>query len=323
MGSHCNSASYGSAHQEICALTCYFNPQKFQSKKLNFAAFSEHLHRQRVELFVIELAFNHEPFDLPSNSRTLQVRSRSILWQKERLLNHLLKKLPEQYSKVVWLDCDVIFERDNWIEATAEALDAHNLVQPFTTAIRLPPGKTSYEGEGTVHESFGSIYRKDPSALRAGVFDDHGHTGFSWAARRDWLSTCGLYDRCLSGSGDHLMVHAFCGDWRSDCVTRLLHPPSPYYAHFKSWAAEAYRLVQGDVGVVQGRLLHLWHGRRKDRGYLKRNRELAQLGFDPARDLWENPDGCWEFTDQNSALRRWAERYFQLRQEDEFPISAD
>ncbi len=321
MASWSKSQRMPSGDCKICALTSYFNPEKFQSKKKNFDLFSAALHRQGVHLFVIELAFADEAFelspqDLPPGQQVVQIRARSVLWQKERLLNCLLAELPQSYSKVIWLDCDLIFERDDWLEATDRALDRFPLVQPFTAAIRLPSGQTNYSGEGDIHQSFGSRYHSDSKVLHTGEFDEHGHTGFAWAARREWLARCGLYDCCLSGSGDHLMAHAFCGDWRSACVTRLLHPPCPYYDHFRNWAIQAFQLVRGDIGAVDGRILHLWHGRRKDRGYLKRNQELASLGFDPTTDLIKNDDGCWEFTNENPAVADWSKRYFQPRQED-------
>src|SRR5437867_4278139 len=55
-----------------------------------------------------------------------------ILWQKERLLNLALRTLPPSCKKVAWIDCDVVFQADDWAERTSRLLDRFMLVQPFT-----------------------------------------------------------------------------------------------------------------------------------------------------------------------------------------------
>jgi hypothetical protein len=42
----------------------------------------------------------------------------NVLWQKERLLNLALQRLPEHCTKVVWLDADTFFTNPNWVRAT-------------------------------------------------------------------------------------------------------------------------------------------------------------------------------------------------------------
>ena len=62
------------------------------------------------------------------------------MWQKERLLNLVFAQLPERCTKVEWLDADVLFESAAWAVDTSRALDAHPVVQPFDTAVRLSGG---------------------------------------------------------------------------------------------------------------------------------------------------------------------------------------
>jgi hypothetical protein len=130
------------------------------------------------------------------------------------------------------------------------------------------------------------------------------------------LTEHGLYDACISGSGDHMMAHGFCGDWESSCINRILGDNNPHRQHFSTWCRRIYGNVRARVGCVSGTLLHLWHGEIDNRRYVARNKELAALGFDPYRDIRTNRAGCWEWARQVPALQEWAERYYTGRKED-------
>ena len=225
--------------------------------------------------------------------------------------------LPPSCTKVAWLDADVIFERRDWAEAASEALERVPLLQLFDEAVRLPPGVDRDRGEGDRYPGFASTYAAGPQLLLSGDFARHGHTGFAWAARRELLDRHGLYDACIAGSGDHMMAHAFCGDWEGPCIRRILGPGGPHRAYFRAWSQRLYREVRARVGFVEGKLLHLWHGEIANRRYVLRNRELATFAFDPACDLRLGSTGCWEWASAKPELHAWARTYFAQRREDE------
>lgn len=299
------------------AVTCLFNPGGFRTKLTNYERFRARLAAQGVPLLTLECRFGEEPFELPEGPDVLRLRGRDVMWQKERLLNLAIAALPPSVTKVAWLDADVLFERDDWAEATAAALEKSPVVQPFDSVIRLPPGHLEFQGLGDGWPSFAAIYVRDPHIALGGNFDAHGHTGFAWAARRDWIERHGLYDACIAGSGDHMMAHSFVGDWDSACVQRIIGPANAHRAWFARWSAAVYGDIRARLGVVEGRLLHLWHGEMARRRYVLRNRELADFDFDPGQDLVLGGSGCWEWTGRGERIRDWASAYFAQRAEDD------
>jgi hypothetical protein len=217
---------------------------------------------------------------------------------------------------VAWLDCDILFERADWAVETSRRLDEFPVLQLFERAIRLPRDHSSYRGEGDCFDSFAAIYRSNPNSLLRGDFERHGHTGFAWAARRELLKTHSLYDACIAGSGDHMIAHAFCGDWASPCIQRIIGENNRHREHFKQWCQKLYTDVRARLGCVPGTVLHLWHGEMSLRRYVRRNQELAGFQFDPLRHLRIGPEGCWEWNSKMPRLHRWANDYFGLRNED-------
>jgi len=304
---------------DLSIVACYFNPSGYRTKRENYERFAESLRVSGIELLTVECAFPGTGFELEASGPLLQIQARDVMWQKERLLNLALAALPADWRKVAWLDCDVLFENPEWARETSRLLERQAVVQPFSAAIRLPRGTERYRGEGQVWDGFAAVQGRDPRTLLSGRFDRHGHTGFAWAATREVLSGVGFFDACIAGSGDHMMAHAFCGDWESPCIDRIVGPASERNHHrraFADWGRRVYPAVRARVGSVPGTLLHLWHGDHGHRRYVDRNQQLGRFEFDPAEDVRVGASGCWEWASDKPQLHAWAVEYFRQRRED-------
>jgi hypothetical protein len=306
--------------RDLWIVTAYFNPCRYVTKRANFEWFAAGLRSVGANLLVVEMALDDGEFELGREYESIRVRGGGVMWQKERLLNIAAAHLPSSCTKVAWVDGDLLFEDDEWLRKTADALDHHIVVQPFSSCIRLPRGQREWPRDGaetaSVAESFAAVFARDPSLATHGRYSLHGHTGFAWAARRELFERCGLYDACLTGSGDHLMAHVFAGALGSICIPAMIGAGHAYAAHFARWTAEADRIVGGSLGHIDGRVLHLWHGEVADRRYYWRNQEFKAFDFDPDRHLQQAASGAWDWADAPAEIRAWASDLFASRKED-------
>jgi hypothetical protein len=301
---------------DLCVVTCYFNSQGYSRKRRNYDLFQRSITDSGIHLITVECAFRGTAFELDHTPHVIRLRAKHVMWQKERLLNLAIRRAPRLYTKIAWLDCDVLFENASWAEETSRILEEYPVVQPFHYAFRLRPGERAYCGKGERYRSYAAVHTVFPSIARAGDFFAHGHTGFAWAAQRDLLEDIGLYDAAITGTGDHLIAHAFCGDFGSLCLDDTFLDAKGYLTHYKAWAEAAWQQVRGRISFATGALLHLWHGEVRNRRYLNRNVELANLGFDPALDLLTEDNGLWQWSGHNPAIATWANSYFDQRCED-------
>ncbi len=298
---------------DLCVLSCFFNPCSYHSRVRNFEVFAASLSRSPgVHWRSIECAFGNAEFMLKPSDRILRVRSKSVLWQKERLLNRLVVSLPDVFQKVAWVDADVLFSSPSWIVDASDALDDYPVVQLFTT-LRQRDDRLGSDGMNVL-ESFASLYQQDPDGALGPTYFHHGHTGIAWAGRREWIERYGLYDCCLSGTGDHLMAHTFIGDWQPGCIGI---GQGPAYLHFVQWSERVYPSLRARLGVVPGQATTLWHGPLSARDYYGAVCAMRNFGFDPLTDLRLNEDGCWEWSSDKPELHRWTHEYFFRRREDE------
>ena len=292
---------------EVWVITTLFNPKNNRPRLNNYHTFQKNLRRQGIKLLTVEAVFKNNWFSLNDKDADLlvSVKSDSVLWQKERLLNIALKHLPPYCRYIIWADADIIFLNDNWLEDTVNLLQEYPVVQCFTEAIYLNKNENWRESaragfpKERIVDSFANYYQKNPS--KDFCFKTAG--GFVWAARKEVLAGAGFYDYNILGGGDWKMIGAFVGtDLKNEYEVK--------------WAKKIHKNVLGKIGSVPGMVLHLYHGELRNRLYGTRGKILTKHGFNPKRDLEVNRYGCWRFTKQApKELKKDVNLYFRLRNE--------
>ena len=203
--------------------------------------YREFRRRLAVPLLTVELSFGGE-FHLQPEEADILIRRRggSVLWQKERLLNLALRALPAHVEAVAWLDCDVVFLREDWPEALLQRLQDFEMVQPFR--------RFHYQNRGECLEDFpislDGAFESAAFRFTQGRFPQEAYQtvglsrklrympGAAWAARRELLEAHGFYDTAVLGGGDKLMFSAAAG--RYDRIGRWMS--LAHQSHFSDWA---------------------------------------------------------------------------------------
>lgn len=315
--------TYQNTESTFWAITAYFNPANYQRRLSNYRIFRQHLN---VPLLTVELGFDGT-FQLdPSDAdRLIQLPKGSILWQKERLLNIAMKKLPDHVNKVVWLDCDIVFEQADWSNQAIALLDEFPLVQAYSEVIRLAENQTSISPSDvacltgrpsicrqlTPTQNLQSICRT-ASTLPGRLFP--GPIGFGWAFRRDLLQQRGLYDVDILGGGDVSFVAALSGCYEIAIRAHGLNSKSK--SQYLNWANSLQAEVDQNISCLDTRIFHLWHGDLTNRKYETRYQGFERFQFDPEKDIALNEYSTWSWNSQKTDLHRYAAEYFQSRQED-------
>lgn len=291
--------------RDLAVLTTYFDPRGYKLPRQHYHQFAASLSLQRVPLFTVECAFDDRPFVL-EGEHVYHIRASARCWQKERILNELERHVPAQYTKLAWIDADIVFRRRDWYDATRAALDTHVLAQLFDEYAWLdragqPP---------TVLESAalaGFAQKGGPYIL---TFDRH--PGFAWAIRREvWQSLGGLFDIAGTTAGDSAMCCAALG---LDTIFKMLAVGQTAMgrARYAAWR----KAVCKKATWIPGRVEHLWHGNRNDRRYAAFEATLKKISFNPQLDMHIGPTGAWEFTKTPSAFAKVCAEYFAMRKED-------
>lgn len=305
-----------------------FNPSGYQSRYTRYHQFAEYVSKfKNVQLWTVEGVHPGQDFQVTRENDPfhLRVRLSEWIWHKEALLNVLIKKLPDDGNPIAWVDADIIFARPDWVEATLEKLEEVDVVQMFsqcqelTDEYNLLPGNLR-RGMIAAYKAGMHMHTDGPCAYpRPGpITTVLGHCGYAWAMTREALRKMGgkLLDHAIVGSGDYQMATAWCGD-----VSAAI--PSGISEGYLKAIQDYAQLVKDEgitVGFVPGIALHLWHGKRKDRGFEWRDRILVQHQYNPATDIAYDETGLIHLVEDGSgrvqSMHEAIKGYFNSRNED-------
>lgn len=261
----------------IAAVAAYFNPSGSETRRACFDEFQRAFTKTGIPLYV-EAA--------PASA--------DAIWQKERLLNRVIQRLPAAVDGVIWLDVDLLVDSPTLAADVAAALDQWPVIQPWTEAKFLGPDGSPIAGPLGYAVVPSAAYANRDSQTPTGV-PARAWPGFCWALRRDVLEAIGgLYEYDLSGPNDVLMSLAFYGDWGNFFLMRY---NAEFKRHFQPWATRAFGAVAGRVGYVPATLTHLWHGPFDQRKYLQRTVQLYAAGYDPAQHVVTDDNGLLRLAD--------------------------
>jgi len=331
-----------SSNGDLWAVTCHFNPCRYQRRLANHRLF-----RERLGLPLLSIELSHDgDFELRDDDADIVLRRSApdVLWQKERLLNQGIAALPSGCDKVAWLDADVLFARSDWIAETRQRLADTALLQLFRRFTDLPrdvlPEHDAARRLEVTGDSFASLAAE--GGREAMLFDavwgvevlsppEDGdrrgrvlrkrNSGFAWAGQRALMQQHGLYDACILGCGDRAITCAAYGRAADSGQNWIRNEHQR--RHFLAWAGPFARDVAGRVGWVDGDVYHLWHGDLADRHYRERWGADCWLDFDPARDIAVDGQGCWRWNSAKPELHAYVRNYFALRLEDGQPAGRD
>jgi hypothetical protein len=300
----------------VWGITCYFNPIGYRRRLENYRIFRKKL---IVPLLTVESSQNNDYHLRPGDADILvQVKSQDLLWQKERLFNIGLQSLPRDCDTVAWLDCDVVFESDDWPERASNLLETYKIVMPFKFMYELPkvglPDGDDSERPVKYSLMYALASGMSPNLRGNILLKERIAAGMAGVARRAILEKHGFYDACVMGSGDRAMASAALG--RFDDAIHYLQMNPNWAKHYLAWAQPFFDTVRGSVSYLDEGLSHLWHGELENRQYAERHAFLKELGFDPAKDIVIDGNGCWRWNQPGSDMNGCVLRYFQSRRED-------
>jgi hypothetical protein len=310
------------------AIAVFFNPAGYKNKIKNYRIFRQKAKEQGLKLLAVELAFGKKFFELKKEDAEIliQLRTKDVLWQKERLLNIGIKNLPPDCDKFAWIDADVIFLNDNWIKDTCDLLEKYAIIQPFYSIVRIPKHGLKEELESIPfgvemdsenRKSFGMAARvcQLGRGILGGSAAFFGHVGLVWAARKEIFEEDGLFDKIVFPNVDLWMAYAFYGSRAGEEYFQYSH--QFIKKSYSEWLEKIYQKVKGSVYYTDGTILHLWHGANKDRGFPFCHKILMKrYKFDPEKDIKENLDGIYVWASDKPELHNDVRKYFLMRREE-------
>jgi len=309
----------------------YFNSMKSKRLLMNYLYTVEKLKNANIKFFTLELFF-----DVPEIHDAIHLRGTSAMFHKEQLCHILETYIPRWYTKLMFLDADIVFEEKDWYTQVSKLLDENEIVQPFESCVWLD---LTYTREELVRQSV--VKQK-----HFGYYNLNYHPGFAWAFQRQWFRAYGFFRYAVTGSGDTLSSAAWFGQkfpasyffpkalelaydeyknkiknsgptgprGLSGFLTSSCGPLGLAGLCLPAAEEEELKFNGPRVEFCPGRIFHLHHGSRKNRKYSDRHHFLDGIA-DIRKVIKKSYSGVFSFTMQS--LNDIMKNYFLERLDDE------
>jgi len=305
-------------------VTVIANPLLWKSRVATARrAIGSWLEEPEVRVTLVECAYGDRPYELEDFAgypriTYVPVRAKTLVWNKENLMNIGFARSPEDARYFGSFDADIVFRRPGWAREVINALHLYPVIQPWEICYDLGPNDELIG----VHKSFASLLHAGqpvaPNGPKMWKSDggpyEYPHSGYAWAYTREVLDKLGgLFEVGGMGSGDHHMALALAG-----FGDKSVHGKANgnYLNAVQRWEARAREHVKGKVGALPFAVEHIFHGSKVRRNYVGRWDMFVQHQFDPVNDLIRNSWGVLEFSGDKPELERAFDRYLRSRNED-------
>lgn len=273
---------------DICVVFAFFNPCGYVRPLQNLLFFENKLKIANIPYFSAEMIIANQSPMLANP--TCVYRSNSYLFYKEELFNKLETLIPEQYTKMIFLDCDIIFDCANWVDKISVLLDTHDILQVFERVCYLDL-------------TYKQNYWMNGSAVDLNV----AGSGFGWAMTRSFFAKIGgFFDKCTLGSGDSIFFHSI--------VNRPVMKYPVIQGFITEYREKIAKFKPKYTYLAGVNIYHLSHGSKVNRRYADRYGILTRSDFTWDSLFYKNADGFWELSD--SKINTEFLEYFKNRNED-------
>lgn len=295
-------------YESLYVILPYFNFCEFKKRRQLFIEFVNRIKNvPGIRVVIVECLEKEYRLKISGVWKHLKIRTSDTMWIKEHLVNVAVRELPKDWKYVSWIDADISFLNENWVEDTIETLNFASVVQMFHTVINLGPNGEPIKTD----KSFGYMARGSNTPYVKNDKYGFWHPGYAWACTRKAFETMGgLIDWAILGSGDRHMAMSLIGKAMDSC-------PGNVHQSYKNLLLEyQYRVQNLSLSWVPGTIVHHWHGSLANRKYRERWEILTKNSFDPLNDLTLRNDKFLQFSKTGQRLIEPIKRYFLDRDED-------
>jgi hypothetical protein len=198
-------------NNNLYAIVPYFNFFKNKYRELNLKAFLiSYKEIPNLKIYIVEgvctdaeynnplppeitkLAYKHVVYDVPQT-----------IFIKENLINLAVKNhLPTNWENFCWIDGDIIYDSNNWVDNVLNELKTHDIVQMFSIGFQQASENTKYYKAEYGLICFAKLENKNP------IFEYivSPHPGYAWAMTRNLYEQIdGLWEFNIIGGADSII----------------------------------------------------------------------------------------------------------------------
>ena len=298
----------------IVVIVSYYN---FSRSRVRKQALQHCLNSLPGDAEVILVAMGERP-EIFRKIKLVEVSEGGVLWQRERFWNIALENTGSHNEVVVWIDADVVFADDAWVERLEKQLTQSAIVHLFSSVTDVQYFGGRLASTDRVRQSIVKIGQLPGEVAFDQYFSKSGISlslgcspGFAWATNVELIKALGFPDFLILGSGDKAFLAAALGYQREYAEALQLNPCLKN--RYLAWAKTVYERIEGRIGYIENNILHIAQGVYEHRRYGDRYSIIGSSDFSLPRFLKINTQGAWVWSDEGKQYADRIKVYFEGR----------
>ena len=176
-------------------------------KKQYYTEFAHRLESfNNLRLITVEVTYMGLPFILTQphfEPYNIQIRIQTPLNLKYNLLNYVISTLPSDAEYVAWIDYNIEFLNDDWVDDTLESLKTFNIVKLYKDCLIINKdsnilGSTTAVIKNPKNQKGFNHYEKITTLEK--------YSGTAWAAKKEFITSIGGFlDLCITNENDEII----------------------------------------------------------------------------------------------------------------------
>jgi len=253
--------------KDICIAMCYFNPLGYKNSLQNIRCVLNEFKKTNIPVFLIELIYSNQKPSLPYSN--IVVKAETIFFVKENLWNILEKYIPDKYSKIIFMDGDVLCSDPNWVDKVSSKLNSNKIIHASEILYRDIYRDNIYTNITKNDNTKESVVK---GLKIEGKLDfTKNHPGLNISINRDvYHQIGGFFEEAPGTTGDTLFWNCFSNNSEPYCLgffcaPRFKHTKEKYLLYKESLLKS---VSINDIDYLENNwCLHLYHGNINNRKY--------------------------------------------------------
>jgi hypothetical protein len=296
--------------KDICIAVCFYNPLGYKNSLSNIKTVLLELEKTNIPVYIIELIYPGQVASLPYSN--VVVKAETVFFVKENLWNILEKHIPDRYTKIIFMDSDILCSDPKWIDKISDKLNKCKVVHGSEILHKDIYRDNIYEKVYTTEYTRHSVVK---AIKNNHMFDFNDvHPGFNISIDRNFYHKInGFFEEAPGTSGDTLFWACFteqnpyCAGFF--CAPRFKETKQKYIS-YKENITKLSSIK--DIDFLENNwCLHLYHGSIKKRNYGEQDKFIPGL-----YTITKNSYGVIEINIKHPHIKDMR-KYFESRSEDE------
>lgn len=237
--------------------------------------------------------FKHIKYNIPQK-----------IWVKENLINLILQNhLPKDYNFFCWLDSDIFFEKQNWVDEAIHLLNENDAIQMFDFCINRGE-KKEYKNK-VIGQIAYELKTCDSTDFKY-------HCGFGWGMNKNFYNKIGkLWEYNIIGGGDSIIGRSISQKLTEEDILTNNALSIIYSKTYGEQVLQYYKKFKNcKYSFLPTTIHHFFHGDMYNRLYTRRHNFIKDLKYDASMVNY-NSDGIIYATE---GVSKQIFRYMKFRE---------